>query len=56
MTAELGIKFGNWATVISFFVGMLIIALIDKLIPSEENPHEVKLLEEENNTISKQKN
>lgn len=55
LTAELGIKFGNWATVISFFVGMLIIALTDKLIPSEENPHEVKLLEEENNTISKQK-
>jgi len=27
-------------TVLSFFGGMLVIALIDKLIPEEENPHE----------------
>ena len=32
--------------VISFFGGMFLIALIDKLLPSEENPHEVKLIED----------
>lgn len=33
-------------TVIGFFVGMLLIGLIDKLIPSSENPHEVHTVEE----------
>ncbi|MDO5387832.1 MAG: zinc transporter ZupT [Clostridia bacterium] len=42
-----GKHLGSWINVISFFGSMLIIALIDKLIPSEENPHEVKLVEEE---------
>ena len=28
---------------------MLIIAIIDKMIPSEENPHEVKLMEDDGN-------
>lgn len=32
-------------TAISFFVGMFIIALIDKLIPEEKNPHEAKSVE-----------
>ena len=32
-------------TVISFFVGIGIIALIDKFVPSAENPHEIKSLE-----------
>ena len=40
-----GEKWGSWSTVIAFFGGMLLIALIDKCIPSEENPHEVKSLE-----------
>ncbi len=35
-----------WYTTIAFFVGILIIALIDKLIPSVENPHELKAVEE----------
>ena len=39
---------GNWVTVGSFFGGMLVIAIIDKLIPSEENPHELKSVEDEN--------
>ena len=29
----------------AFFGGMLVIAVIDKLIPEEENPHEVKSME-----------
>lgn len=47
LTTQLGARMGGWVTVISFFGGMLLIALIDKLLPSEQNPHEVKLVEEE---------
>jgi len=39
LSAELGKKVGSWATAIAFFGGMLLIALIDKFIPSGENPH-----------------
>lgn len=45
LAGELGDRTGNWATVAAFFGGMLVIALIDKLIPEGENPHEVKLAE-----------
>ena len=45
LTAQLGNRAGNWATVGAFFGGMLLIAVIDKLIPSTENPHEVKGVE-----------
>lgn len=41
LVAGLGVVYGNWITVLSFFGGMAFIALIDKLIPSYENPHEV---------------
>ena len=41
LTNELGIKLGSWVTVASFFGGMLVIALIDKLIPSGENTHDM---------------
>lgn len=47
LVAELGEAGGKWLTVIAFFGGMLLIAIIDKMIPSDENPHEVKLVEEE---------
>ena len=47
LTSSLGEKIGAWVTIGSFFGGMLLIALIDKLLPSEENPHEVKLVEEQ---------
>lgn len=46
LTAELGDKLGTWATVGGFFFGILLITLIDKLIPSTENPHEVHTVEE----------
>ena len=48
LTAQLGQRPGSWATVAAFFGGMLFIAVIDKLIPAEKNPHEVKLVEQEN--------
>jgi len=37
---------GDWAAVLSFFGGMGLIAIIDKLVPEVENPHEVKKVEE----------
>ncbi len=39
---ELGEKPGAWVTVAAFFGGILLIAIIDKLIPEAENPHEAK--------------
>lgn len=42
LASELGEKPGAVWTVIAFFGGMFLIALIDKLIPSAENPHEPK--------------
>jgi ZIP family zinc transporter len=43
---SLGQRSGSWATVIAFFAGMLVIALIDKAIPSQSNPHEPKTMED----------
>jgi len=37
---------GNWLTAAAFFAGMLGIGLIDKLVPSYENPHEIRGVEE----------
>ncbi|MBD3328001.1 zinc transporter ZupT [Candidatus Peregrinibacteria bacterium] len=48
LTAAHGLKEGNIYTVIAFFAGIALIALIDKLIPSFENPHEIKNIEEKN--------
>src|SRR6056297_1193154 len=39
-------RLGTWYTVLAFFGGILIIAIIDKLIPSGENPHEIRKIEE----------
>jgi ZIP family zinc transporter len=50
LIAELGMKRGSWITVIAFFGGMLFIALIDKLIPSAENPHEMHKVEDMNSS------
>jgi ZIP family zinc transporter len=35
-----GNSFGEWATAASFFGGILLIGLIDRLVPEYENPHE----------------
>lgn len=47
LTNELGNIAGQWATIGSFFAGMLVIALIDKLVPSYENPHDIKVLDDD---------
>lgn len=46
LTNAMGIHLGNWITVGAFFAGMLLIALIDKLIPKQGNPHELKKVED----------
>jgi len=39
----------NLYATISFFVGIVIIMIIDKLVPEQENPHEMKRIEDMNN-------
>ncbi len=41
LAARYGDQAGNWVNAASFFGGMLLIGLIDNLIPSAENPHEI---------------
>ncbi len=40
LVAAYGGYWGHWANVASFFVGIILIGLIDNLIPSARNPHE----------------
>ena len=47
-----GLRTGSWATVGAFFFGMFLIAAIDKLVPSVENPHELHKVEEINESTS----
>lgn len=42
-----GGRSGSWAAIGGFFGGMLLIAVIDRCIPAQENPHEAKPLEAE---------
>lgn len=42
-----GKKAGTWAVVLAFFVGIAIIAVIDRIVPEEINPHEPAATEEE---------
>lgn len=44
----MGVQLGNWATVGGFFGGIILIALIDKFIPKQGNPHELKTVEDMN--------
>jgi ZIP family zinc transporter len=46
LVSELGATYGAWVTVGGFFFGIFLIALIDKLVPSSENPHEIHTVEE----------
>jgi ZIP family zinc transporter len=46
LIVELGQVGGYWVTVLAFFTGIAFIAIIDMLVPSFENPHEVHRVEE----------
>ncbi|MDY0102321.1 MAG: zinc transporter ZupT [Lentimicrobium sp.] len=50
-----GDKIGYTYTVIAFFTGIAVIALIDKLIPSAENPHEIKNIDINNVKAAQEK-
>ena len=46
LTPDLGASSANLAATLAFFGGILLIALIDKLIPDYENPHQLHSIEE----------
>jgi zinc transporter, ZIP family len=46
LVSGMGIVQGSWITLISFFGGIAVIALIDRLVPTAENPHEVRMVED----------
>ncbi|MBW2468689.1 MAG: zinc transporter ZupT [Deltaproteobacteria bacterium] len=46
LTEVYGLTKGTWLTVIAFFGGIFLIGIIDKLVPSIENPHEIRGVEE----------
>lgn len=46
LVSVLGEKLGTITTTCAFFGGILLIAIIDKLVPSFENPHEMRKVEE----------
>jgi len=46
LVGELGRVTGYWITVLAFFGGIVFIAIIDKMVPSFENPHEIHRAEE----------
>lgn len=56
LTVSFGNKMGYVLTVLSFFAGIALIALIDKLIPSYENPHEMNLEQKIKDSTDEQKN
>ncbi|MEM4248333.1 MAG: zinc transporter ZupT [Candidatus Nanoarchaeia archaeon] len=55
--ASLAIKYGDylgsWFNLLSFFAGIALIALIDNLIPSAENPHKIHVESERIELLSK---
>lgn len=55
LSAHHGERSGYWITVVSFFIGIALIAVIDRLVPSFENPHELEHVNrtEENNMRGK---
>ena len=46
LAEALGLQAGSWATAAAFFGGIAFIAVVDRLIPSFENPHEIRTVEE----------
>jgi len=46
LTDALGATNGGWLTIATFLGGMVLAALIDKCVPSYENPHEMRSVED----------
>lgn len=56
LAMALGETSGYWVTTAAFFGGIAFIAIIDKLVPSFENPHEPKSIEDLDKTKTKSSN
>jgi zinc transporter, ZIP family len=52
LIGEIGSTQGNLITVVAFFAGITLIAVIDRLVPSVENPHEARRIEDMQNGSS----
>lgn len=46
LVSSMGESAGGWTTLLAFVAGIALIAAIDKLIPTSENPHEIRRIEE----------
>jgi len=55
LEAQYGDTKAFWLTTVAFFAGIFLIAIIDRLIPSLENPHEIKLVEDIDEEMAGQK-
>ena len=55
LSVNFGDKMGYVLTVVSFFAGIAVIAMIDKLIPSYENPHEINVEQKIKDSTDEQK-
>jgi len=45
LVTALGSKTGDVAAMLSFFAGMLLAGMIDRILPDERNPHEIKQMQ-----------
>jgi len=45
LVESMGDRQGWWVAVLAFFAGIALIAIIDRLIPAQENPHEARKIE-----------
>jgi ZIP family zinc transporter len=55
LVSEFGNREGYWLTALAFFLGIAVIGIIDKLIPSVENPHEIRKVEEMSQSVRNDK-
>ncbi|MEJ2615430.1 MAG: zinc transporter ZupT [Ignavibacteriaceae bacterium] len=55
LTTALGEKPGYIWTVVAFFAGIFIIAIIDRIVPSYENPHELNIVDKIEKSPEKEK-
>lgn len=55
LQGSFGERPGSWLTVASFFGGIAVIGIIDKFVPSGENPHEMHMVEELQEPLKKKK-
>jgi ZIP family zinc transporter len=46
LVGALGTRQGSWVAVLTFFGGITLVAIIDRLVPQPENPHEMHGVEE----------